>query len=375
MKVLVTGGAGFIGSNLVHRLTQQGISVRVMDILSRQVHGEVPTNLGWIQDLNIEFMRASVTDRPKFAQALQGVDAVVHLAAETGTGQSMYEIARYNEVNVMGTANLFDLLANDPSHTVRRVVLASSRSVYGEGAFQCCSITCQEKHPARQFPPARSSRQLKEGRWEHPCRHCGEALFPIPTHEDDPARPASIYAATKYSQEDIVRIGCESLNIGYASLRLQNVYGAGQSLRNPYTGILSIFATRIRQGRGLGVFEDGKESRDFVNIDDVVAAFERVLTREQDVNCVINVGSGQNTSILEVAHQLCRHMNSKVPVAITGEYRLGDIRHNFADIGKLDSILGLRPEVPIEMGLKRFCEWVDLLSGANEELRSRKLMG
>lgn len=252
MKVLVTGGAGFIGSHLVQALLRDGFQVRVLDNLSQQVHGAVPYGLAWLSEQGVEFIRGSLRSQTDMSAALTGVDAVVHLAAETGTGQSMYQIARYNAVNVQGTAILLNLLANSRKRPVRRLVLASSRSIYGEGAY-ICKFCSPER---RIYPNTRSPEALAAHRWDPVCEACDEVLTAVPTREDDQVRPASIYAATKLAQEELVRIACSSLSIGYAILRLQNVYGEGQLLNNPYTGILSIFSTRIRRGLYLPLFED-----------------------------------------------------------------------------------------------------------------------
>lgn len=382
MKVLITGGAGFIGSHLSKLLLSKGFKVRILDSLSPQIHGNVPGQLEWLNAPGLEYIRGSVTVRDDVERALVGVELLVHLAAETGTGQSMYQIARYNEVNTLGTALIFDVLANSAQRTVQRVVLASSRSVYGEGAYECKAGCCDTNGSRRQFPAARLPTQLARHEWEPTCVQCGQPLQLLLTREDDAIRPASIYAATKYAQEDLVRVGCESLGMGHAILRLQNVYGEGQSLNNPYTGILSIFSTRIRRGLELTAFEDGLESRDFVHVSDVVHAMFLALTMAKSANTVINVGSGVATSVHKVASLLSEALGHTANIRVTGEYRVGDIRHNVADVARLRKILGYEPKVSLENGLRRFCDWVltqplpeDLLARANEELKSRKLMG
>ncbi len=380
--VLITGGAGFIGSHLSKLLLTKGFKVRILDSLSPQIHGNVPGKLDWLNEPGVEFIRGSVTVRDDVERALAGVELLVHLAAETGTGQSMYQVARYNEVNTQGTAVIFDVLANSAERTVQRVVLASSRSVYGEGAYECKAGCCDANSSRRQFPAARLPTQLARHEWEPTCAKCGQPLQLLLTREDDAIRPASIYAATKYAQEDLVRVGCESLGMGHAILRLQNVYGEGQSLNNPYTGILSIFSTRVRRGLELTAFEDGLESRDFVHVSDVVQAMFLALTTAQSANTVINVGSGVPTSVLKVASLLSEALGHTANIRVTGEYRVGDIRHNVADVTRLHEILGYEPQISLEHGLRRFCDWVltqplpeDLLGRANAELKSRKLMG
>lgn len=380
--VLITGGAGFIGSHLSKLLLSKGFKVRILDSLSPQIHGNVPGTLDWLNSPGVEFIRGSVTVRDDVERALVGAELLVHLAAETGTGQSMYQVARYNEVNTLGTALIFDVLANSAERTVQRVVLASSRSVYGEGAYECKAGCCDANGSHRQFPAARLPAQLARHEWEPACSKCGHPLELLLTREDDAIRPASIYAATKYAQEDLVRVGCESLGMGHAILRLQNVYGEGQSLNNPYTGILSIFSTRVRRGLELTAFEDGLESRDFVHVSDVVQAMFLALTTTQSANAVINVGSGVPTSVLMVATLLSEALGHSSNIRVTGEYRVGDIRHNVADVTRLREILSYEPQISLEQGLRRFCDWVltqplpeDLLGRANAELKSRKLMG
>lgn len=379
-RVLVTGGAGFIGSKLVEALAARGKRVRVLDSLSPQIHGAIPHGPGvdaMTRD-GVEFVRGSVEDSATVAAALRDIDCVVHLAAETGTGQSMYEVARYNRVNSMGTANILDALANDPNRTVRRIVLGSSRSVYGEGAYTCSMC---DDGSARVFPAGRSFERMRASEWSPVCPRCGVDVQPCPTREDDPVRPNSIYAATKLAQEDLVRVGCESLGLGYCIFRFQNVYGEGQSLLNPYTGILSIFSTRIRRGLEIGVFEDGRESRDFVHVEDVVAAVAAAVFADKPPNLTINVGTGVGTSVLELAQALVTAFRGNSPIRVTGEFRAGDIRHNIADIGRLRRDLGVEPRIGLAEGLKRFAEWVeneplpqDMLERANLELRSRKLL-
>ena len=376
--VLITGGAGFIGSHVTRCLLLAGHTVRILDNLSTQIHGALPNGLDWLREPAIEFIRGAVTEVAVVRKALQGVEVVVHLAAETGTGQSMYEIKRYNDVNVGGTALLLDILANDSKRTVKRVVLASSRSIYGEGAYVC--PTCADG--VRQFPDSRSAGQLARHQWDHVCATCGTALSPVPTRETDPAKPASIYAATKYAQEDLIRIACASLGIDYAILRLQNVYGEGQSLNNPYTGILSIFSTRVRRGQVLPIFEDGLETRDFVHVQDVANAFLAAVLFKGSVNQIMNVGMRVKTTVSDIAGHLSDAFGAAHQLVTTSEYRLGDIRHNCADTERLKQVLGYEPKINLAEGMRRFAAWVstqelpqDRLDMANAELKSRNLMG
>jgi dTDP-L-rhamnose 4-epimerase len=374
-QILVTGGAGFIGTHFTRLALDAGHEVRLLDNLSPQIHGE---GSDFQPAKGAEFLHGDVTSRADIQRALDGIEAVVHLAAETGTGQSMYEIDRYYRVNVQGTAVLLDILANQ-AHSVSNVVLASSRSVYGEGAYWCA--TCQPEK-ARCYPTSRDIEQLRAHDWEPTCPRCGATVAATATRENDQLAPASIYAATKLAQEEMVRIACKSRGLSHAVLRFQNVFGEGQSLNNPYTGILSIFSTRIRLGLSLPIFEDGKESRDFVHVEDVArAVLDRVEHPARD-GVTWNVGAGQATSVMDVARLLSRLMGSAIEPYVTAQYRVGDIRHNFADLSAIKGATQWRPMIGLEEGLGRFCAWVatqpipqDLLDKANAELAERKLMG
>ena len=372
-RLLITGGAGFIGTHLTRLALAGGHDVRVLDNLSEQIHGE---EAEFTPPSGVEFIRGDVTSRSDLVQAIEGVDTIVHLAAETGTGQSMYEIDRYYRVNVQGTALLFDILANS-DHSIQNVVLASSRSVYGEGAYLCYSC---DPAGARRFPSSRSPERLEAHQWTPLCPKCEQAIEPTATREDDQLSPASIYAATKLAQEELVRVACGALGMDHAILRFQNVYGEGQSLKNPYTGILSIFSTRIRLGQSLPIFEDGEETRDFVHVEDVATAVLRCIERPSG-GVTLNVGLGEPVSILAAAQSLRRIMGSAIEPYISGQYRVGDIRHNFADVSRLESVTGFRPSISFEAGMRRFCAWVatqpiprDLLDAANAELKARRLM-
>lgn len=374
-NILITGGAGFIGTHLTRLALAEGHGVRILDNLSPQIHGD---RAEFKARPGTEFIKGDVTVRGDLERAIDGIDTIVHLAAETGTGQSMYDIERYYRVNVQGTALLFDILANRP-HSVTNVVLASSRSIYGEGAYLCraCDPAGQ-----RRYPLPRSPEQLAARRWTPLCPSCEGHVEAVATHEDDRAAPASIYAATKLAQEELVRVACVAQGLAHSILRFQNVFGEGQSLSNPYTGILSIFSTRIRLGLPLPVFEDGEESRDFVHVDDVAEAVLQCVRRPVSNGITLNVGSGEATSIMSVARLLCEVMGSPIEPHVTGEYRVGDIRHNHADITRLRETMGIAPIVSLEEGMKRFSAWVstqavppDLLDKANAELKARNLMG
>lgn len=373
-RILITGGAGFIGTHLSRRALELGHRVVVLDNLSPQVHGNAES----FEPIDgVQFVRGDVTVRSDLEAAIREADTIVHLAAETGTGQSMYEIDRYYGVNVQGTALLFDILANS-RHDVSNVILASSRSVYGEGAYLC--FAC-DPGGRRCFPEPRSLEQLAANQWSPTCPDCGDTIRATATRETDRLSPASIYAATKAAQEDLVRVACRALGLAHSILRFQNVFGEGQSLNNPYTGILSIFSTRLRLGLPLPIFEDGEETRDFVHVDDVVDAVLRCIERPNG-GATLNVGRGEAVSILSIAKLLCRTMGTDQEPQITGQYRVGDIRHNFADIASIQNVTGFEPKVSLEDGVRRLCEWIetqpvpsDLLDKANNELKARNLFG
>lgn len=350
--VLITGGAGFIGSRLARRLESSGHRVTVLDALIPQVHGadpEVTSPLLKEVESVATVVRGSVTSTEDLSAALQGVDAIVHLAADTGTGQSMYEIDRYVETNVGGTAKLLDLLANS-QHTVKRIVVASSRSIYGEGAYRTDAGTLV-------YPPHRRDDDMAAGDFDVHGEH-GEPLHLVATDESAKLHPSSVYGITKQMQESLVMTVSPTIDIEPVALRYQNVYGPGQSLKNPYTGILSIFSTLIRQGEEINVFEDGLESRDFVFIDDVVEATFRALTTPAAAGRTYNVGSGVATTVLDVVAALQAAYGSDVPVRISGNYRLGDIRHNLADLTRVRDELGFEPRTSFVEGVQAFAEWV-----------------
>ncbi len=297
MKILITGGAGFIGSNLCLRLRALGHTVRVLDNLTPQVHGS-DAHVENILPPDVEFVKGDVRDMEALRKSLDGVEIVYHLAAQTGVGQSMYNIHEYIDCNVAGTASLLDLLAADRG-SVRQIVLASSRAVYGEGAYTCASCGVV-------YPQPRSLDQLRNSRWEIGCPKCSAALDPLPTDEEKPLHPGSIYAISKQVQEELCLCVGRTYDLPVTALRFFNVYGPGQSLINPYTGIITIFAARIREQKPPQIYEDGLESRDFVFISDIVDAL--VLARENASAYyeIINVGSGRAVSVLEMARIMLR---------------------------------------------------------------------
>lgn len=324
----------------------------MLDCLLAQVHGDEPAvtspllrTLDGVAQLQV----GTVTSLEDLRIALADVTIVVHLAAETGTGQSMYEIDRYVATNIGGTAKLLHLLTNEP-HTVRRIVVASSRSIYGEGAYQTAEGLVV-------YPPHRSADHMAAGDFEVHLAGAG-ALTSVPTPETGRIHPSSVYGITKQTQESLVMTAAAAIGVEAVSLRYQNVYGPGQSLKNPYTGILSIFSTLIRQGKSINIFEDGDESRDFVFIDDVVDATYLASVKPGVSDSIINVGSGVATTVAEVVNALFHAFDATVPVAVSGSFRVGDIRHNVADTSRARELLGFESRVPFDAGIERFVQWV-----------------
>ncbi|NKI76321.1 NAD-dependent epimerase/dehydratase family protein [Dickeya sp. CFBP 2040] len=353
-RVLITGGAGFIGSSLALELIEKGYDVTVLDNLSHQIHGEDYNESPLYKKIEnkVLFIKGNVLSKDDWTNALAGVDVVVHLAAETGTGQSMYEVERYTDVNIKGTAIFFDILANQ-KHSVKKIIVASSRAIYGEGRYFSEGF-------GDVYPTERKSENMAKGDFEVKCPISGNKVKLLPTHEDSLIHPSSIYGITKQVQEQMFLVMGKSLNIPAVAFRYQNVYGAGQSLTNPYTGILSIFSTRIKNNNQINIFEDGLESRDFVYVDDVVRATILGIEKDEANYQVFNVGCGEPISVLRVANELKSAYCSSVNISVSGNYRLGDIRHNYADLTKIRNVLGFEPMVSFEEGIGRFTRWVNL---------------
>lgn len=343
-RILVTGGGGFIGRHVTRELIGRNYAVRILDAFIEQVHGADVPEL----PQGAELIRGDVRDRAAVAEALEGVDAVVHLAAEVGVGQSMYEIARYVGANDLGTAVLLEAMIRRP---VRRLVVASSMSVYGEGLYRTAD--------GRRIGDARrDTSRIKAGAWELVADD-GGPLVPIATDERKPVDLASIYALTKYVQERAVMIFGEAYGVDAVALRLFNVFGAGQSLSNPYTGVLANFASRLANGERPMVFEDGEQKRDFVHVADVARAFRLALESPQAPGHVINVGSGREYTIKQVALMLASAMGVPELVPdILGKARSGDIRNCFADIAKARALLGYEPRHRLEDSLAEMVLWV-----------------
>jgi dTDP-L-rhamnose 4-epimerase len=343
-KILVTGGCGFIGRHVTEELLEQGYEVRILDALIEQVHADAEVT---VPDA-AEVIRGDVRDKAAVEHALDGVEGVVHLAAEVGVGQSMYEIARYVGGNDLGTAVLLEAMIGKP---INRIVVASSMSVYGEGRY---STECGDQLSFVRRRPEK----IKKGEW-NPVAPGGQSLVPIATDEEKPVDLASIYALTKYAQEKQVLIFGEAYGVDAIALRLFNVFGAGQALSNPYTGVLANFASRLANEQPPMIFEDGEQRRDFVHVRDVARAFRLALEKPNAAGHVINVGSGQAYTIAQVANLLAQAMGvSQITPDIMNKSRSGDIRNCFADISKARELLGFEPQHRLENSLGPFAEWV-----------------
>ena len=349
-NILITGGAGFIGSRLCEKLVQKNYNVTILDNLSSQIHGQGESVLyRKVKEISI-FIKGDVRNQEDWKKAIKGQDIIVHLAAETGTGQSMYEIEKYNDVNIMGTAHLLELLANS-NHSIKKIIIASSRAIYGEGKYNC------DKHGS-QYPSCRKENDMKNGDFNIKCEICNDDLSLVATDEESKIHPSSIYGINKQQQEQMMMLMGKALGISVVAFRYQNVYGPGQSLSNPYTGILSIFSTRILNRNNLDIYEDGLESRDFVYIDDAVDATILGIEKNKANGHVFNVGSGVGTTVKEVAESLKKHYNSDINILVSRKFRLGDIRHNIADLEKAKSILGFYPNYNFTEGILKFVSWV-----------------
>lgn len=369
-RILVTGGAGFIGSHLVDALVALGHDVIILDCLSSQIHPEsvVPDYL----NRNAELVLGDVRDRRLLTWLVKQCDVVYHQAAIVGVGQSMYEIERYCDVNVQGTAVLLDVLANE-EHRLRRVIVASSMSIYGEGAY-CCP-----QHGTVD-PGLRDTSRLQARRWQPGCLQCGSELVAVPTDESSPLRAPNVYALSKKMQEELVLNVCGAYGISAFALRYFNVYGPRQSLSNPYTGVAAIFMSRLKNGNPPLIFEDGLQSRDFISVHDIVRANLAALDAETEGCHAVNVGTGRATTVLGVAQTLAGILGVEVKPLLAGEYRQGDIRSCHAATTKAERMLGFRAQVSLEDGLDELCRWsvdaraVDRLDRATEELVAHGLI-
>lgn len=361
-RVLVTGGAGFIGSHLVDALVRHGHEVEVIDSLVPQVHPVPPTYL----NAKARYQHRDIRDRAGLETALMRAETIFHLAAAVGVGQSMYRAAEYVAANTQATADLLQAMVDLSIHP-RRLVVASSMSLYGEGAYTCPK--CGEVAPS-----LRKEDQLRAKQWEPLCPTCGTELSPLPTPESKPLAPASVYAITKRDTEELSLALGRAYNIPTVALRFFNVYGPRQSLSNPYTGVCAIFQGRIQNGHPPFLFEDGLQTRDFVSVHDAVQALLLAAERPGAVDRAINVGTGTATSIRRVAETLLELSGSSLSLEVPGEYRVGDVRHCVADISLARSLLGYAPRVALREGLREIWEWgrsqpaSDLTARARAEL-------
>lgn len=365
-SILITGGAGFVGSHLADRLLASGYKVRILDNLCKQVHGSG----GWPDYLDdrVERIYGDVCDAEAVEKALQGVSAVFHFAAAVGVGQSMYEIRHYTQVNNCGTAVLLEALAKTP---VKKLVVASSMSVYGEGLYQ-------DNNGNTFAPGERSEAALRDGHWE--MENGNEVLQPLATPESKTTAPSSVYALSKYDQERLCLMVGAAYKIPTTALRFFNIYGTRQSLSNPYTGVLAIFSSRFLNNRPPVIFEDGHQRRDFVSVHDVTQACQLALENPKANGEVFNVGSGTHYSVLEIANMIGDVLQKpELKPEVSGKYRVGDIRHCFADIRKANALLGYQPRVTLEDGLAELGRWLkyqqaeDRVDTMRSELSSRGL--
>jgi len=369
MNILVTGGAGFIGSFLVDRLIDEGHYVRIFDNLEPQVHGnKMPPYL----NKEAEFIRGDVLDYESLHKAVSDIEIVFHEAAMVGVGQSMYQIRRYIEANTLGTANLLDILVNK-SHNVKKLIVASSMSTYGEGSYKCKNCGIVE-------PELRPEEQMGKGIWEPLCTACNSILEPIPTPETKRQDCNSIYAFSKKDQEDmVINIG-KAYGIPVTALRYFNVYGARQSLSNPYTGVIAIFLSRLKNNNAPIIFEEGSQTRDFVSVHDIVHANILSMKSHSADYEIFNVGTSRRTSIREIALLLSSLTEKNINPVIAGKFRKGDVRHCFADISKIMHKLEFEPQVSLNNGLKELIGWSanesaeDRVEHATEELAQKGLL-
>ena len=322
--------------------------------MTEQIHGSDWHNsylYNKIKD-KCNFIYGDVRDYDVVEKAVDGKEYIIHLAAETGTGQSMYRINQYNDVNIMGTSNLLQVISSKGEDSkVKKILLSSSRSVYGEGKYSCpnCGIV---------YPKSRKKETMLNKDFNLYCDKCGEKLTLLPTTEDSVIIPGSLYAYTKYAQEKMLQTMCPALGIDYTIFRFQNVYGVGQSLKNPYPGILSIFSTLLLENKSVNIFEDGLESRDFINVVDIAKGVIAAIDNAKSNSEIINLGSGVGTSVIDIANMLKEIYDSNSDINITGDFRIGDIAHNIADIQKAEDILGFKQTISLREGLTQFCQWV-----------------
>jgi len=368
-RILVTGGAGFIGSFLVDELVKRGHYVRIFDNLEPQVHNKKrPDYL----NTKAEFMAGDVTKKDQLEKAIKDIDVVFHLAAAVGVGQSMYQIRHYVNSNILGTSNLLDILVNT-KHNIKKIVVAASMSSYGEGAYKClnCGIV---------YPLLRTEKQMQSKEWELSCPNCTKPLKPIPTDENKKQDCNSIYAITKKTQEDMALNIGKTYGIPTVSLRYFNVYGPRQSLSNPYTGVAAIFMSRIKNKNSPIVYEDGLQTRDFISVHDITQANILAMEKSSADYETFNVGTGKPLTIKSIAEILSELYGIKIKPTITNQYRKGDVRHCYADTTKIKTKLGFEPKISFEQGMRELIEWsktaesVDKFDKATTELKQKGLL-
>jgi dTDP-L-rhamnose 4-epimerase len=371
MRVLITGGAGFIGSHLADLLLEKGYQVRALDSLDPQVHGDNPSRPDYL-DPSVQLIVGDVRNRSDVAGALDGCDLLVHFAAAVGVGQSMYRMEHYTSVNALGASVVLEEAVRRRD-SIRKMLVASSMSIYGEGLYRC--FECGDFAPR-----LRPSEQLERHEWEVTCPVCGTASTPLPVPETKPLFPASIYAINKRSHEEMFLVTGQAYGIPAVAMRFFNVYGTRQALSNPYTGVGAIFASRLLNNKPPVIFEDGLQSRDFVHVRDLCRACAMALENPAADGCVLNVGTGRPTSILDMAKAIARHLGRPDDdFIIRDQFRAGDIRHCFADCSSISELLGFRPEIDFDRGVSDLCRWVaastatDRVDAATRELEEHGL--
>lgn len=350
-RVLITGGAGFVGSHLADALAQAGHEVVLFDNLEPQVHGEGTTRPLYLDPAH-RLERGDIRDASALRPLVEQADVVFHFAAMVGVGQSMYQVRRYTDVNAMGMATLLEVLAGDRSQRrTRKLIVASSMSIYGEGAYDCPGC-------GRVAPRLRQVDQLAGGDWEVHCPRCGAALRPLPTDEDKPLYPTSIYAINKRDHEEMALAFGHAYDLPAVALRFFNIYGSRQSLSNPYTGVAAIFSARMLSQQAPAIYEDGLQQRDFVHVSDIVQACGLAMDNPAADFQVFNVGTGQPVSVLQVAELLARELGWSGGFEILKKFRAGDIRHCFADISRIQQAIGYQPRYRFEDGVHELVSWV-----------------
>lgn len=370
-NILVTGGSGFIGSHLVNHLLEKNNNVTVIDNFDPQVHGLAQNETYEQENKNLHIIKGDIRDKPLLITLIQESDTIIHLAAKVGVGQSMYEIENYVDNNTRGTASLLDILVNR-EHNIKKLIVASSMSVYGEGSYQCPNC-------GNVNTDVRSEEELKKGIWDFKCKICNSTLKHKPTDETKELKPTSIYGMTKRHQEEMTLLTGKTYGIPTTAFRFFNVYGPGQALSNPYTGCIAIFSSRVLNGNSPLVFEDGHQLRDFIFVKDLVNAITLPLETSACDYKPVNVGSGSPIEILEIAQLICTMLKTKIKPAVTGQYRVGDIRHCYADITVIRNA-GFKTSYALKAGLQETIDWAskqessDLTSQASGQLKQFNLI-